>query len=105
MPVPYKHMNISKIFDKDGPIAKAMPGYEVRHEQIEMAEAVESAIHHSEQLIVEAGTGIGKSFAYLVPLAEYSLENKALGVISTNTISLQEQIIHKDIPFLDRKST
>ena len=102
MPVPYKHMNVSKIFDKDGPIAKAMPGYEVRHEQIEMAEAVESAIHHSEQLIVEAGTGIGKSFAYLVPLAEYSLENKALGVISTNTISLQEQIIHKDIPFLEK---
>src|SRR3989338_6112063 len=67
-----------------------------------MAEAVESAIHHSEQLIVEAGTGIGKSFAYLVPIAEYALENKTLGVVSTNTISLQEQIIHKDIPFLEK---
>jgi len=93
---------IAKIFDKDGPVAKAMPGYEVRHEQIEMAEAVESAISHSEQLIVEAGTGIGKSFAYLAPLAEYTLENNALGIVSTNTISLQEQIIHKDIPFLEK---
>ena len=73
-----------------------MPGYEVRREQIEMAEAIESAISHSEQLIVEAGTGIGKSFAYLVPLAEYALQNKSLGIVSTNTISLQEQIIHKD---------
>ena len=94
--------SIKKIFDKDGVIAKAMPGYEVRHEQIEMAEAVESAISHSEQLIVEAGTGIGKSFAYLVPLAEYALGNETLGIISTNTISLQEQIIHKDIPFLEK---
>jgi len=93
---------MKKIFDKDGLIAKAMPGYEVRHEQIEMAEAIESAISHSEQLIVEAGTGIGKSFAYLVPLAEYALENEALGIISTNTISLQEQIINKDIPFLEK---
>jgi ATP-dependent DNA helicase DinG len=79
-----------------------MPGYEVRHEQIEMSEAIESAISHSEQLIVEAGTGIGKSFAYLVPLAEHALESNALGIVSTNTISLQEQIIHKDIPFLEK---
>nr|MBU1328905.1 hypothetical protein [Candidatus Omnitrophota bacterium] len=93
---------ISEIFDKNGPIANAMHGYEVRHEQIEMAEAVESAISHSEQLIVEAGTGIGKSFAYLAPLAEYAFQNKSLGVVSTNTISLQEQIINKDIPFLEK---
>jgi len=93
---------ISEIFSDSGPIAKAMPGYEVRHEQIEMAEAINSAVSHSEQLIVEAGTGIGKSFAYLTPLAEYSLQNEALGIISTNTISLQEQIINKDIPFLEK---
>ena len=93
---------IAKAFDKDGPIAKAMPGYEVRHEQIEMAEAIDSSIAHSNKLIVEAGTGIGKSFAYLVPLAEYALQNESLGIVSTNTISLQEQIIHKDIPFLEQ---
>ena len=51
MPVPYKHMNVSKIFDKDGPIAKAMPGYEVRHEQIEMAEAVEKLDFETAALI------------------------------------------------------
>ena len=100
--MPIADNQIIKIFDKDGLIAKAMPGYEVRHEQIEMAEAVSSAISHSEQLIIEAGTGIGKSFAYLAPLAEYALENNALGIVSTNTISLQEQIIHKDIPFLEK---
>jgi len=94
--------HISHIFDKDGPIAKAMSGYEVRHEQIEMAEAVDSAITHSAQLIVEAGTGIGKSFAYLAPLAEHAIQEESLGIISTNTISLQEQIIHKDIPFLEK---
>ena len=94
--------SINKIFDKGGPIANAMPGYEVRHEQIEMAEAIESAISHSEQLIVEAGTGIGKSFAYLAPLAEFALQNESLGIVSTNTISLQEQIINKDIPFLEK---
>ncbi|MDP2921626.1 MAG: helicase C-terminal domain-containing protein [Candidatus Omnitrophota bacterium] len=93
---------IHTIFDKDGPVANAMHGYEVRHEQIEMAEAVASAISHSEQLIVEAGTGIGKSFAYLVPLAEYAIQNGSLGIVSTNTISLQEQIINKDIPFLEK---
>ncbi|MFA5388981.1 MAG: helicase C-terminal domain-containing protein [Candidatus Omnitrophota bacterium] len=93
---------IKKIFDKGGPVAKAMPGYEVRHEQIEMAEAIGSAISHSEHLIVEAGTGIGKSFAYLVPLAEYALQNNPPAIISTNTISLQEQIVHKDIPFLEK---
>lgn len=93
---------IAEIFDKNGPIAKSMSGYEVRHEQIEMAEAIDSAISHSEQLIVEAGTGIGKSFAYLAPLAEYALGNESLGIVSTNTISLQEQIIHKDIPFFGK---
>lgn len=93
---------MKKIFDKSGPIATSMPGYEMRHEQIEMAEAVKSAIDHSEQLIVEAGTGIGKSFAYLAPLAEYALQNELPGIVSTNTISLQEQIVHKDIPFLEK---
>ncbi|MEK6732111.1 MAG: hypothetical protein AABY55_00645, partial [Candidatus Omnitrophota bacterium] len=93
---------IRQVFDKDGPVAKAMPGYEVRHEQIEMAEAIDSSIRHSSKLIVEAGTGIGKSFAYLVPLAEYALHNESLGIVSTNTISLQEQIIYKDVPFLEQ---
>ena len=93
---------IDTIFDQSGPIAKAMPNYEMRQEQVEMAEAVNSAIFNSETLIVEAGTGVGKSFSYLIPVARYVLETGTLAVISTNTISLQEQIIHKDIPFLEK---
>ena len=56
----------------------------------------------AEKLVVEAGTGVGKSFSYLVPIARHVLENEKVAVISTNTISLQEQIIHKDIPFLEK---
>jgi len=91
---------ITSIFSQSGPIAKKMPNYEVREEQIEMAESIDEAISNSRKLVVEAGTGVGKSFSYLVPIAQYVLENSSLAVISTNTISLQEQIIHKDIPFL-----
>lgn len=96
------HNYIDSIFAQDGPIAKLMPDYESRQEQLQMAQAVDTAIKHAEHLIVEAGTGIGKSFAYLVPLAEYALEHETVGIVSTNTISLQEQIMHKDIPFLEK---
>jgi len=93
---------IRGIFDRSGPVAKAMPNYEVRAEQIEMAEAVNSAIFDSETLVVEAGTGVGKSFSYLIPVARHASENESLAIVSTHTISLQEQIIHKDIPFLEK---
>ena len=92
----------SNIFSEPGLIANALPNYELRNEQIEMAKAVEDAILNSETLIAEAGTGVGKSFSYLIPIAQYVLETERLAVISTNTISLQEQIIHKDIPFLEK---
>ncbi len=94
--------HITKIFEMSGPIARAMPDYETRQEQIEMAGAVDAAVCDSEKLVVEAGTGVGKSFSYLVPIARHVLENEKVAVISTNTISLQEQIIHKDIPFLEK---
>jgi len=93
---------ITEVFDQSGPIAKVLPNYELRVEQLQMAKSVEEAISLSENLIVEAGTGVGKSFSYLVPIAEYTLKNERLAIISTNTISLQEQIIHKDIPFLEQ---
>ncbi|MEE8317655.1 MAG: ATP-dependent DNA helicase, partial [Candidatus Omnitrophota bacterium] len=91
---------IEKIFEEAGPIAKAMPNYELREEQIEMARAVEKTVYNRDTLVVEAGTGVGKSFSYLIPVAQYVLENESVAIISTNTINLQEQIIHKDIPFL-----
>ncbi|MFH1854734.1 MAG: helicase C-terminal domain-containing protein [Candidatus Omnitrophota bacterium] len=93
---------IGSVFDDAGAIARAMPGYEAREEQVSMSKAVGEAIINSETLVVEAGTGVGKSFSYLVPVARFALERDGIAIISTNTINLQEQIINKDIPFLEK---
>lgn len=74
--------------------------YEPRPQQQQMAEAIAAAIVEHAHLAVEAGTGVGKSFAYLVPLAKWAMANHAQVVVSTYTIALQEQLITKDIPFL-----
>jgi ATP-dependent DNA helicase DinG len=84
----------------DGRIASRLAGYEVRHEQLQMAEAVARAITSESHLMVEAGTGVGKSFAYLVPAILAATELGKKIVVSTRTINLQEQLIGKDIPFL-----
>ena len=65
-----------------------------------MAQAVTQAIERAGHLVVEAGTGVGKSFAYLVPAIQAAVELKKKVVVSTHTIALQEQLINKDIPFL-----
>jgi len=83
-----------------GLIAKAFPGYEDRPEQLDMARAVTAAIAEGRHLVVEAGTGVGKSFAYLVPAIYQAVREKRRVVVSTYTISLQEQLIDKDIPAL-----
>jgi len=83
-----------------GVISRKLPGYEDRPQQIEMAEAVAEAFCQGGHLVVEAGTGVGKSFAYLIPAILFATEAKEPVVVSTNTISLQEQLIDKDIPFL-----
>jgi ATP-dependent DNA helicase DinG len=74
--------------------------YEHRPQQLEMAAAVERAFTQKHHLLVEAGTGVGKSFAYLLPAIDFAVRNKKRVVISTHTISLQEQLIDKDIPLL-----
>ncbi|MBI5685402.1 MAG: ATP-dependent DNA helicase [Verrucomicrobia bacterium] len=74
--------------------------FEFRPQQLGMAEAVANALANRRHLAVEAGTGVGKSFAYLAPAILHAVENKRRAVISTYTINLQEQIIHKDIPAL-----
>ncbi|MDY7011116.1 MAG: helicase C-terminal domain-containing protein [Planctomycetota bacterium] len=89
----------SEILAPSGPIASALENYECRREQLAMTRAVEKAFSDSEHLLVEAGTGVGKSFAYLVP-AILAVQNKQRVVISTYTIALQEQLIGKDLPFL-----
>ncbi len=91
---------IGELLGEGGPFAQVLPGFEHRVEQVEMARSVAEAINDGQRLIVEAGTGVGKSLAYLLPAALYALENGRRVVVSTNTINLQEQLIAKDIPTL-----
>jgi ATP-dependent DNA helicase DinG len=88
------------ILAPDGPIARRMGHrYDHRPQQDRMVEAVREAFAAGDKLIVEAGTGVGKSFAYLLPAIESILQKKRV-VISTHTIALQEQIMQKDVPLL-----
>ena len=80
--------------------ARAFDGFEHRPQQVEMMRAVADAFEANEHLIVEAGTGVGKSMAYLLPAVLRSLRSGERVVISTNTINLQEQLLNKDIPAL-----
>lgn len=89
---------VKSLFERGGPLAQLMPGYELRPQQVAMAEAAATAIESGEHLIVEAGTGVGKSLAYLIPAALHALAGKGSVVVSTNTINLQQQLIDKDIP-------
>ncbi|MCX5633802.1 MAG: DEAD/DEAH box helicase [Phycisphaerae bacterium] len=90
------------IFGPAGLLAKNWPGYEDRPQQRQMAKAVQNALKERFHLAVEAGTGVGKSFAYLIPAIEAAKQQKCRILISTYTITLQEQLINKDIPFLAR---
>ncbi len=90
---------MDKIFSPSGLLAQKLKGYEYRPEQGEMAEGVARAFSQDRFLIVEAGTGIGKSLAYLIPAV---LSGKRV-IISTGTKTLQEQLFYKDVPFLQEK--
>jgi ATP-dependent DNA helicase DinG len=90
----------SPILGPGGAIARRMHRYEDRPEQMMMARAVSRAIEDESHLMVEAGTGVGKSFAYLVPAIIAASESGKKVVVSTHTISLQEQLLEKDIPLL-----
>jgi ATP-dependent DNA helicase DinG len=88
----------SDVFNLEGPLARALPGYAHRPEQAAMAKAVGLSLARLEPLIVEAGTGTGKTFAYLVP----ALLSARSVIISTGTRTLQDQLFHRDIPLLAR---
>mgnify|MGYP001058917422 CR=1 FL=1 len=90
------------LLNTDGPVAAAFERWEHRPGQIEMAEGVARALEHGEILMVEAGTGVGKSLAYLVPSLLWSRANAQPVIISTNTKNLQEQLTEKDLPLLCR---
>ncbi len=87
---------LETIFGSDGPFAERLDGYEPRAGQLQMAQLVERGIMEGMHTIVEAGTGVGKSLAYIVPAAR---SGKKV-VLSTGTIALQEQLVHKDIPLV-----
>ena len=91
---------VGSLLQGGGPLSEALPGFEEREEQVAMARAVAEAINNGDRLIVEAGTGVGKSMAYLLPALLYASENNKRVVVSTNTINLQEQLLTKDIPTL-----
>lgn len=94
-------MNMHDILGPGGLVARHLPNYESRPEQLRMAQAVADALANGQHLMVEAGTGVGKSFAYLVPaFAALSADPQLRLVVSTHTIGLQEQLIERDIPFL-----
>jgi len=86
--------DLAELFGSAGPLARALPGYAVRDEQVAMAEHVAAALGGRETLIVEAGTGTGKTFAYLVP----ALMSGRRVIISTGTRALQDQLYHRDLP-------
>lgn len=90
---------VRTIFSENGLLSKAK-NFEFRPEQQEMAVAVARALEEERHLVVEAGTGVGKSLAYLVPSILFALEQRKKAIISTHTINLQEQLVHKDIPIL-----
>jgi ATP-dependent DNA helicase DinG len=92
---------IRTIFSEDGLLSKAK-NFEFRPQQQEMAVAVARALDEDRHLVVEAGTGVGKSLAYLTPAILFALEQKKKAIISTHTINLQEQLLHKDIPILKK---
>jgi ATP-dependent DNA helicase DinG len=89
-----------EIFGPGGLIAGAHPEYEYRPGQIQMADAVMRAFEDNRHLIVEAGTGTGKTLAYLVPAVAAATGGRGRVIISTGTKNLQEQLMEKDIPFL-----
>ena len=82
------------IFSEKGPLAEGIPGYRTRQQQLEMALAIETAILENKQLVAEAGTGTGKTFAYLVP----ALLSGGKVIVSTGTKTLQDQLFHRDLP-------
>src|SRR5262249_22399754 len=92
---------VRTIFSKDGLLSKAK-NFEFRPQQQEMAVAVAQALEEDRHLVVEAGTGVGKSLAYLVPAILFALEQHKKAIVSTHTINLQEQLLYKDIPILKK---
>jgi ATP-dependent DNA helicase DinG len=93
---------LAAAFRPDGRLARAIPHYEIRPQQLRMMELVAQAFDSESIAVVEAPTGVGKTMAYLLPAVHWALENRERVIVSTRTINLQEQIIHKDMPVIQK---
>ncbi len=92
---------VRALFSPEGRLSRAK-NFEYRREQQEMAVGVARALEEERHLVVEAGTGVGKSIAYLAPAILYAIERKKKAIVSTHTINLQEQLLNKDVPILKK---
>jgi len=90
--------SLSEVFAPDGPLAAGIPGYRLRDQQLEMAERIAGAMSANSVLVAEAGTGTGKTYAYLVP----ALLSGGKVIVSTGTKTLQDQLFARDIPTVRR---
>lgn len=100
-PSPLDADEVASLLEPGGAFARHFHDFEYRPQQVAMLKAVTEAFSEARHLLVEAGTGTGKSMAYLIPAALWALKNNKRVVISTNTINLQDQLINKDIPDLE----
>ncbi len=92
---------VHAFFSENGPLSKGK-NFEFRPQQQEMAARVAQALEEERHLVIEAGTGVGKSLAYLAPAILFALERHKKAIVSTHTINLQEQLLYKDIPILKK---
>ncbi|MCX8061121.1 MAG: exonuclease domain-containing protein, partial [Anaerolineales bacterium] len=99
-PIALNTEEISAFLEHGGAFARHFKNYEYRPQQVAMLQAVCEALSNGKHILIEAGTGTGKSIAYLIPASLWSIQNQTRVVISTNTINLQDQLINKDIPDL-----
>jgi ATP-dependent DNA helicase DinG len=99
---PIDAVGVAQALDEDGPVARVLGQFEDRPSQRDMAAYVADTYNDGGVSLLEAGTGVGKSFAYLVPAIEWAYANGERTVVSTNTINLQEQLVGKDLPLLAR---
>jgi ATP-dependent DNA helicase DinG len=105
-PIPRKELilldveELSSVLEPDGALSEYMAGYEPRWEQIDLLQMVAASFNSGSPVLAEAGTGVGKSFAYLIPAIRWAADNDERIVISTATIALQQQLMEKDIPFV-----
>lgn len=94
----FNSIDIIPFFEKNGLLAQNIKNFEYREEQKNMAATIQKAVNENRKVIVEAGTGTGKTLAYLIPAIKWAIENQKKIIIATNTINLQEQLLQKDIP-------